>query len=194
MNFVKASLLFLILWFAACSIDDGGVSVVARVDEYGIHYSPTYLRGKVDYLNVMKPEKVKIVSLDAKLYPVDSIEVPVEKSKWGEYYFSVSERDYEQPFVKIVPVFPLGEKAKMEFAQYLRLRDSNTDMVLSLSQAVTSGRIEKLMREDGLDFDEARVQAVKEMGLAYSVVTEYNTVWDDVFSNRWDVYEKQLWR
>ena len=116
MNFVKASLLFLILWLAACSIDDEGVSVVARVDEYGIHYSPTYLRGKVDYLNVMKPEKVKIVSLDAKLYPVDSIEVPVEKSKWGEYYFSVSERDYEQPFVKIVPVFPLGEKAKMEFA------------------------------------------------------------------------------
>jgi len=189
MNFVKASLLFFVLWLAACSIDDEGVSVVARVDEYGIHYSPTCLRGKVDYLKVMKPEKVKIVSLDAKLYPVDSIEVPVEKSKWGEYYFSVSERDYEQPFVKIVPVFPLGEKAKMEFAQYLRLRDSNTDMVLSLSQAVTSGRIEKLMREDGLDFDEARVQAVKEMGLAYSVVTEYNTVWNDVFSNIWDVYE-----
>ena len=50
MNFVKASLLFLVLWLAACSIDDEGVSVVARVDEYGIHYSPTCLRGKVDYL------------------------------------------------------------------------------------------------------------------------------------------------
>ena len=181
MNFVKASLLFLVLGMVACSSIDGDDEVIARYDD-GVQYSPTFLRGTVKYLKDLKPEKVKIVSVDAKLNPIDSIEVPVEKNDDGEYAFKVDDRDYEYPFVKIVPVFPLDKNAKMEFAQYVRLREYNIDIALNLPEAVMSGRIETLMREKELDFDSARARAIYEMRQSFNTMS-------DVMSYEMYVYE-----
>lgn len=183
------ALLFALLSIVACSSVDGGDEVIARYDKDGYQYSPAYMRGTVHYLKNMKPEKVKIVRLDEKLYPIDSIEVPVEKNYNGEYAFKVDDRDYEHPFVKIAPVFPLGKNAKMEFAQYVRLRDSNIEIELNLPEAVMSGRIETLMRELGLEFDSAMTRTMIEMQFAYTLVTNFNTVWNSIFSNRFYVYE-----
>ncbi|WP_254842376.1 hypothetical protein [Fibrobacter sp. UWB11] len=187
------ALLLALLGLMACSSIDGTDDVLARYDKDGYRYSPTYMRGTVHYLKDMKPEYVKVMRLDEKLYPVDSIEAPVEKNYDGEYTFKVDDRDYEFPFVKIVPVFPLDKNEKMEFAQYVRLRESNIEIRLNLPEAVMSGRIETLVREKGLEFDSAMTQAIKEMQFAYNLVsnvgTNYSTVWNDVFDKRLDVYE-----
>lgn len=172
MGYVKASLLFLVLWLVACSSVDSGDGVVARYDKDGTQYSPAFMRGIVYYLKGMKPEKIKIVSVDAKLNPIDSIEVSVAKDDDGRYAFGVGDRDYEYPFVKIVPVFPLGENAKMEFAQYVRLREFNIDIALNLPEAVMSGRVETLVREKELDFDSAMTQAIAEMRQAFNTFSD----------------------
>ena len=93
MGYVKASLLFLVLWLVACSSVDSGDGVVARYDKDGTQYSPAFMRGIVYYLKGMKPEKIKIVSVDAKLNPIDSIEVSVAKDDDGRYAFGVGDRD-----------------------------------------------------------------------------------------------------
>ena len=185
MNFKKAAtfLLLALLSLFISSCMDGEESVYGRVDEYGVQYSPTYMRGVVRYLKTMKPEKVKVISLDAKLNPIDSIEAALKVNDWGENIFSVVDRDYPYPVIKLVVTFPLGENEKMEFSQYVRLKESNIEVELSLPKALMSGRIETLMLEEDSTFERAEAQAVLDMRSAF------NTNMDDVMSNNMTVYE-----
>ena len=185
MNFKKAAtfLLLALLSLFISSCMDGEESVYGRVDEYGVQYSPTYMRGVVRYLKTMKPEKVKVISLDAKLNPIDSIEAALKVNDWGENIFSVVDRDYPYPVIKLVVTFPLGKNEKMEFSQYVRLKESNIEVELSLPKALMSGRIETLMLEEDSTFERAEAQAVLDMRSAF------NTDMDDVMSNNMTVYE-----
>ena len=108
----KIVALFLVmLCLAACSDDDSSSGeVVLRIDENGEEFSPTKLEGSVEYLPSMKPEAVRVVRLDNKLYPVDSFELSIESNYMDKYSFRDGLRDYETPYIKVVTVFSSEKK------------------------------------------------------------------------------------
>ena len=168
MNFIKASLIFAVLWLAACS-DDGDEIVYARIDENGVQYSPATIQGMVEYLPNMKPSSVRIVNVDEHLNPVDSFEVPVEKTNWSLQGFSVSSHDFKYPLVKIITVFPYGEKSKMEFSQYYRLDWSNYKISQNIYMALVAERIEYLMESLNLNFSDAQDSALQEVSDRFGI-------------------------
>ena len=151
---------FTLLLLAACSGDE---EIVRRFDENGHAYSPAVLKGSIEYLPSMEPEKVRIVRLKHDLSPIDSFEVSV-KSSWNDYNFETDSRDFETPYVKIVTVFPAQGDKKMEFGQYIRLSDSKNDFKQSLYLALAADRIKKLMDKEGYSFEEAQQVALEELG------------------------------
>ena len=154
-------LVLTVLWLMACSDNGSSGEVVLRVDEYGNAFSPTELRGSVEYLHSMKPEAMRVIMLDDKLDPIDSVEVSVEKTSEGKFY--ANSRDYEYPYIKIVTVFPAENKKTMEFAQYVRLSKDNTKLKLNIYAALAAVRIEYLVKKKKKSFDESENQALEEL-------------------------------
>ena len=143
-------LVLTLLWLVACSDNGSSGEVVLRVDEYGNAFSPTELRGSVEYLHSMKPEAMRVIMLDDKLNPIDSVEVSVEKTSEGKFY--ANSRDYEYPYIKIVTVFPAENKKTMEFAQYVRLSKDNTKLKRNIYAALAADRIEYLVKKKKKSF------------------------------------------
>ena len=178
MRLEKAAILLLsaLMGFVACS-DSVSEDVLSRVDENGVQYSPTEMNGQVYFLKTMIPESMRVINVDEKLNPLDSVDAELTLSTYsGSYSFWVPRHDYQQPYAKIVTVFPLDSKSKMEFPQYVRLQEYNDHKELSFANSMITGRVETLVREKGLDFEQAWSQAVSELkkSLNYSL--------DDVFS------------
>ena len=124
-NGMNSKLIFVLLALfglmeSSCSDCDDG-TVLSRYDDVGFMYSPTLLSGSVEYISTMTPEKIKVVTLDEMLDPVDSFEITAMPELNKTSVFSVNERDYKYPYVKIVPIFQVSEKFQMEFPQYVRL-------------------------------------------------------------------------
>ncbi len=151
------------LGLAACS-DDTEEEVLYRMDEQGLVFSPTEMEGSIEYMPSMIPKYVKIVNVDGSLNPVDSFEVPIDTSGRDDGAFSVDSRDYEFPYVKVVTVFPLGKKSKMEFPQYVHLKENNKNLKMQFYGTLISGRIETLMRNKDYSFDDAEKKAYEELG------------------------------
>jgi hypothetical protein len=121
-------LLFVLLGLVACSESEN--HVVARYDDVGVQYSPTALQGVIEYAPPLVPEYVRIVRVDSMLNSKDSIEIILDSTFKNSFVFKIAERDYEFPYVKIVGVFSDGKK-KVEFPQYVDLRESNNDLKLN---------------------------------------------------------------
>lgn len=159
-----------LLWLAACSDDDSSGDVVLRIDENGEEFSPTKLEGSVEYLPSMKPEAVRVVRLDNKLYPVDSFELSIESNYMDKYSFRDGLRDYETPYIKVVTVFPSEKKnEKMEFVQYVRLGKDNTKLKQNFFAALAAERIEKLVRDKKYSFAEAEDSAMAALGVVFDM-------------------------
>ena len=159
-----------LLWLAACSDDDSSGDVVLRIDENGEEFSPTKLEGSVEYLPSMKPEAVRVVRLDNKLYPVDSFELSIESNYMDNYSFRDGLRDYETPYIKVVTVFPSEKKnEKMEFVQYVRLGKDNTKLKQNFFAALAAERIEKLVRDKKYSFAEAEDSAMATLGVVFDM-------------------------
>ena len=164
------ALLFVLLWLAACSDDDSSGEVVLRIDENGEEFSPIKLEGSVEYLPSMKPEAVRVVRLDNKLYPVDSFELSIESNYMDKYSFRDGLRDYETPYIKVVTVFPSEKKnEKMEFVQYVRLGKDNTKLKQNFFAALAAERIEKLVRDKKYSFAEAEDSAMAALGVVFDM-------------------------
>ena len=151
-NGMNSKLIFVLLALfglmaSSCSDCDDG-TVLSRYDDVGFMYSPTLLSGSVEYISTMTPEKIKVVTLDEMLDPVDSFEIAAMPELNKTSVFSVNERDYKYPYVKIVPIFQVSEKFQMEFPQYVRLTENNSQIKLNLYASLASGRIEKLVHEN----------------------------------------------
>ena len=177
-------LLLALLWFAACSDDDG--SVVLRLDENGYVFSPTKLEGSVEFLPSMKPEAMRVIELDEKLNPIDSFEVSLKKNSDTDFF--VESRDYEYPYVKIVTVFSVGNK-KMEFAQYVHLSNDNSRLRLNIYGALAADRIEYFVKNKKKSFNQAENQALEELGKVFDIEL------DDVNERRYNgfsYYGEQL--
>ena len=163
-------LLFAFWGIIACSDDESSGEVVRRIDENGISFSPTMLQGTFEYLRIMKPEMARVISLDNKLNPIDSVEVPAESTYYYEpYRFSLGLRDYEYPYVKIVSVFSAEGKKKMEFAQYAHLSSNNTQLRQNIFAALAADRIEVLVKEKKKNFDDAEAEVFAELGEAFGL-------------------------
>ena len=106
-----------LLTLVACTgLDDSNEEVLYRLDEYGNKFSPTKLSGYIEYLPSMVPERLKIISIDNQWNPVDSFEIPLDTcDASNDYRFQIASRDYEFPILKMVTVFPMSQKKKMEF-------------------------------------------------------------------------------
>ena len=167
MNFIKASLIFVLLLLEACSHSED--VVLARYDENGVRYSPATVQGLVGYLPTMEPTSVRIVNVDYQLNPVDSFEVELKNTNWSSNGFLVEDHDFEYPILKIVTVFPNGEKSKMEFSQYYHLELSNYKISQNMYMALVAGRIESLMQTKDLDFNVAEAQALQEFSNLFDV-------------------------
>ena len=167
-------LLLAVFCLIACSDDDDGGSVLYRMDEYGQCYSPAELNGKVVYMPSMKPEKIKVVNVDGEFNPKDSFEVLLDSAAESRSYF-VGSRDFEYPYLKLVAVFPLGEKSKMEIPQYTHLHEGTNSINLQIYGALISGRIENLVLKEKLSFYDAKQKAYaeleKELGMYLGSVT-----------------------
>lgn len=168
----KIVALFLVmLCLAACSDDDSSSGeVVLRIDENGEEFSPTKLEGSVEYLPSMKPEAVRVVRLDNKLYPVDSFELSIESNYMDKYSFRDGLRDYETPYIKVVTVFSSEKKnEKMKFVQYVRLGKDNTKLKQNFFAALAAERIEKLVRDKKYSFAEAEDSAMAALGVVFDM-------------------------
>lgn len=163
-------LVLLGLMASSCSDCDDG-AVLSRYDDVGFMYSPTPLSGSVEYISTMTPEKIKVVTLDELLNPVDSFEIAAMPELNKTSVFSVNERDYEYPYVKLVPIFQVSEKFQMEFPQYVRLTENNSQIKLNLYASLASGRIEKLVHENKKSYDAAERQALSELATYFDDVT-----------------------
>ena len=169
-------LLSVMMGLVACS-DSVSEDVLSRVDENGVQYSPTEMSGTVSFLKTMIPESMRVINVDEKLNPLDSVDAELTLGYGSEYYsFWVPRHDYQQPYAKIVTVFPLNSKSKMEFPQYVHLQEYNDHKELSFGKSMITGRVETLVREKGLDFEQAWSQAVSELKKSL------NYPQDDVFS------------
>ena len=186
-------LLFVLLGLVACSESEN--HVVARYDDVGFQYSPTALQGVIEYAPPLVPEYVRIVRVDSVLNSRDSIEIILDSTFKNSFVFKIAERDYEFPYVKIVGVFSDGKK-KVEFPQYLDLRESNNDLKLNLNASLAAGRIETLVQKEGLDFSAAEEKAYSEMTEIFKAdFNAWNTYrFKDVhYANRWELYEPYLY-
>lgn len=157
------ALTFVLLWLAACSDDESGGDIVIRIDEDGATYSPTALEGYVEYMPSMQAECVRVVQLDNKLNPIDSFEVRIDPDSWYAKRFSVGMRDYESPYIKLVTVFPVGKNEKMEFPQYYKLDDYNSNIYLQFYGALISGRVETLVQKEKFSLSGAIEKAYEEL-------------------------------
>lgn len=186
-------LLFTLLGLVACSESED--HVVARYDDVGFQYSPTALQGIIEYAPPLVPEYVRIVRVDSMLNSLDSIEIILDSTFKNSFVFKIAERDYEFPYVKIVCVFSDGKK-KVEFPQYVDLRESNNDLKLNLNASLAAGRIETLVQKEGLDFLGAEEKAYSEMTEIFKAdFNAWNTYrFKDVhYANRWELYEPYLY-
>ena len=161
------SLLLALLGLSACSMEPD--DVIGHLDSDGHQYSPTSLGGTVEYLHYLEPEKVMIVPVDEKLNALDSFEVSNHYINRLYYNFTVNSKDYEQPFIKVVTVFPLSKKKKMEMYHYVRLTSVNDDIKIVFYRALVAGRIETLVRKEKYTFDEAEAKAYAELGQIVNV-------------------------
>ena len=165
MIFSKSIFVLLVLFglmASSCSDCDDG-AVLARYDDVGFMYSPTPLSGSVEYISTMTPEKIKVVTVDELLNPIDSFEIAATPELNKTSVFSVNERDYEYPYVKLVPIFQVSDKFQMEFPQYVRLTENNSQIKLNLYASLASGRIETLVRKDKKSYAAAEKQALSEL-------------------------------
>lgn len=169
------TLLFTLLNLVACTgLDDGDEEVLYRLDEYGNRFSPTVLTGSVDYIPSMVPERVKIISMDGQWNPVDSFEVPLDTCpSFDNCQFQLGSRDYEFPVLKMVTVFPVSKKKKMEFYQYVHLHSSDDYIHHFFKQniygALVAERIKTLVKDEGLGFFDAEEKAYKELEKSVNV-------------------------
>lgn len=186
-------LLFALLSLVACS--ESEEHVVARYDDVGFRYSPTELQGFIEYAPPLVPESVKIIRVDSMLNSLDSINVVLDSTIKNAFVFKVYERDYENPYVKLVAVFSDGKK-KVEFPQYVSLRESNNDLKLNLNASLAAGRIETLVREEGYSFLKAEEKAYS--GMTDIFRADFNA-WNTYrfngvnYTNRWELYEPYLY-
>ena len=172
MPFNKTVLVLLsaFLWLVACYDGESSGEVVRRLDENGVSFSPTSLQGTFEYLRTMKPETVRVIRLDNGLNEIDSVEVPAESTYYYDpYKFTLGERDYEYPYVKIIAVFPAEGKKKMEFTQYVHLSQYNGNLKLNIFAALAANRIESLVKEKKKSFNEAETEALAELGEAFGL-------------------------
>ena len=156
------ALTFVLLWIVACSDGESGEDVVVRLDENGVAFSPTGMAGYIEYMPSMKAERVRVVQVDRNLNPIDSFEVAVGSERWSSSGFSVGVRDYETPYVKLVTIFPLDKNEKMEFPQYYKLDDYNSNIYLQFYGALISGRVETLVRKEKCSLSDAIKKAYDE--------------------------------
>lgn len=186
------SLLLTLLGLSACSTEPD--DVIGHLDGDGNRYSPTTLGGTVEYLHYLEPEKVMIVPVDEKLKALDSFEVSNHYINLLYYNFTVKSRDYEQPFVKVVTVFPLSKKKKMELYHYVRLTSANDDIKIVFYRALVAGRIETLVRKEHYTFDEAEEKAYAELGQIVNV--NLDVLYKSNFKTFKDVYgyDVDKWR
>lgn len=154
-------LLLALLSLMACSDFESTEDVIARYDEEGFRYSPTELTGTVDYMPLMRAVAVRIVNVDSSLNPVDSFEISMDSVNFGSY--TVNSQDYEYPYFKLVVIFPLGEKSKMEFPHYMRLSKNSSKPLLNLYGSLVAGRIEMLVQKENYQFNAAENEAYKEL-------------------------------
>ena len=113
MKFKCVAFIFAMLWLVACS--GGPDEIVARYNSDGHKFSPTMLKGSVEYLLYIEPEKVMVVPVDYQLNALDSFEVTEHHINLCYYNFGVASREYDVPFVKIVAFFPTSNDKLMEF-------------------------------------------------------------------------------
>ena len=164
------TLLAALLTFVACSSSDD--IVVSRYDGDGNEFSPTELKGSIEYLPSMKAVNMKVVRVDEQLNPLDTFNVIIDSSEnqiyyWKPYEFVSFSRDYEYPYVKILIEFPAENNGKnMEFAQYVRLFGYNGSIKLQFYGALVANRIETLVREKKMGFKEAEGHAYQELSKA----------------------------
>ena len=135
MAFKKIALLFALLWIAACSDGESDEKAFMPLIEDDEESSSIALNGSIEYMPSMNAERVRIFQVDRDLNPIDSIE------------FAVDARYYETPYLKLVTIFPLNKKEKMELSQYYYLDTYNTHVYLQFYGALISGRVETLVRE-----------------------------------------------
>ena len=160
-----------LLCLGACS-DDGSGDIVRRIDEDGNAFSPASLQGSIEYLPSMNAEMVRVVRLDDKLNPIDSFEIPTEKT-YGSDIFATELLDFEYPYVKIVTVFEAENKKTMEFAQYVHFSGDNTRLKQNIFAALAADRIEYLVKKKKKSFDEAEKQAFEELGAVFGMFSIY---------------------
>ena len=167
MKFKCVAFIFAMLWLVACS--GGPDEIVARYNSDGHKFSPTMLKGSVEYLLYIEPEKVMVVSVDYQLNALDSFEVTEHHINLCYYNFGVASREYDVPFVKIVAFFPTSNDKLMEFSQYVRLSGYNENLRLVLHGALVASRIETLVRKENYSIEEAEDKAYEELGTLLNI-------------------------
>ena len=190
MKFKGVAFIFAMLWLVACS--GGPDEIVARYNGDGQKFSPTVLKGSVEYLLYIEPEKLMVVPVDYQLNALDSFEVTEHHINLCYYNFSVASRDYDVPFVKIVAFFPTSNDKLMEFSQYVRLSSYNESLRLVFHGALVASRIETLVRKENYSIEEAEDKAYEELGTLLNInMASYRA---NNFSNYKDSYSREIER
>ena len=183
------TLSLVLLCLVACSDDESSGEVVRRIDSEGNTFSPATIDGSIEYLPSMKAERVRIVQLNYDFSPIDSFEVAVDSGNGNT--FEVDTNEYVTPYVKIVTIFPAeGSLEKMEFAQYVRLSNTNSNLRQNIYAALAAERIKTLMKNEERNFSEAEDSAFQELGAAFG--RDLNDINHQKFigwgSDKWDYY------
>lgn len=172
MAFKKIALLFALLWIAACSDGESDEKTFMPLIEDDEESSSIALNGSIEYMPSMNAERVRIFQVDRDLNPIDSFEVTVGPKRGHSIEFAVDARYYETPYLKLVTIFPLNKKEKMELSQYYYLDTYNTHVYLQFYGALISGRVETLVREKKYSLHNAINKAYEELEKSMGISLE----------------------
>lgn len=140
-----------------------------RFTASGEKYSPLKFQGKISYMPMMAPESARVVLLDEHLDSVKSVTVPVGwDPHLSAFTFTTKKLNFPSPYVKVVSMFPVdGSSKMMEFEEYASVIDGGATRVRysvqSFFGALTTSRVDYLVREHGYDLNVARDVAKKEL-------------------------------
>lgn len=183
MNMLKKLLLLSFLLLVACG-DNGSSSEEVIVSESGEVSLPA--EGAVAYIWDMKPIDVLVVILGDDFEPLDTLRVIPGKDRltyqctYSQYTSSCSIADVNYgfktsklllrcPYLQVISRFPMEGSGKlMEFSQYMKL-GTDVGKFQTLSGALAFDRVNQLMKNEGMNFEDAYLQAYVELATAWKM-------------------------
>lgn len=183
MNMLKKLLLLSFLLLVACG-DNGSSSEEVIVSESGEVSLPA--EGAVAYIWDMKPIDVLVVILGDDFEPLDTLRVIPGKDRltyqctYSQYTSSCSIADvnygfktskllFQRPYLQVISRFPMEGSGKlMEFSQYMKL-GTDVGKFQTLSGALAFDRVNQLMKNEGMNFEDAYLQAYVELATAWKM-------------------------